>query len=50
MYIGLNDLVKVRIKTSKPIPFDSYKKIRDNGASILIDETSYATVAACMIE
>lgn len=49
-YVGLNDLVKVRIKTSKPIPFDSYKKIRDNGASILIDETSYATVAACMIE
>ncbi|WP_185859676.1 sulfate adenylyltransferase subunit 1 [Blattabacterium cuenoti] len=48
--VGLNDLVKVRIKTSKPIPFDSYKKIRDNGASILIDETSYATVAACMIE
>ncbi|WP_185862488.1 sulfate adenylyltransferase subunit 1 [Blattabacterium cuenoti] len=48
--VGLNDLVKVRIKTSKPIPFDSYKKIRDNGASILIDETSYATIAACMIE
>ncbi|WP_185881697.1 sulfate adenylyltransferase subunit 1 [Blattabacterium cuenoti] len=48
--VGLNDLVKVRIKTSKPIPFDSYKKIRDNGASILIDEMSYATIAACMIE
>ncbi|WP_185852562.1 sulfate adenylyltransferase subunit 1 [Blattabacterium cuenoti] len=48
--VGLNDLVKVRIKTSKPIPFDSYKKIKDNGASILIDEISYATVATCMIE
>ncbi|AER40641.1 MAG: 50S ribosome-binding GTPase [Flavobacteriales bacterium] len=47
---GLNDLVKVRIHTSKPIPHDPYRKIKENGASILIDEISYSTVAACMIQ
>ncbi|AWU43708.1 sulfate adenylyltransferase [Blattabacterium sp. (Cryptocercus kyebangensis)] len=46
----LNDLVKVRIKTSNPIPHDPYKKIKENGCSILIDEISYSTVAACMIQ
>jgi sulfate adenylyltransferase subunit 1 len=46
---GLNDIVKVTIKTASPVPFESYAKIRSNGGGILIDETSNATVAACMI-
>ena len=46
----LNDIVKVIIKTAAPIPFDSYKKLRDNGGAILIDETSNVTVGACMIQ
>ncbi|WP_185864752.1 sulfate adenylyltransferase subunit 1 [Blattabacterium cuenoti] len=48
--IQLNDLVKAKIRTSIPIPYDSYNKIRDNGASILIDDTNYSTVASCMIQ
>ena len=47
---GLNDIVKVIIKTATAIPFDSYKKLRVNGGAILIDETSNVTVAACMIQ
>lgn len=46
----LNDIVKVKIKTASPIPFDSYKKLRVNGGAILIDETSNVTVGACMIQ
>ncbi len=46
----LNDIVKVTIKTAAPIAFDSYKKLRENGGAILIDETSNVTVGACMIQ
>ena len=47
---NLNDIVKVKIKTASPIPFDSYKNLRVNGGAILIDETSNVTVGACMIQ
>ena len=47
---ALNDIVKVKIKTASPIPFDSYRKLRVNGGAILIDETSNVTVGACMIQ
>lgn len=46
----LNDIIKVKIKTASPIPFDSYKNLRVNGGAILIDETSNVTVGACMIQ
>lgn len=46
----LNDIIKVTIKTASPIAFDPYKKLRQNGGAILIDETSCVTVGACMIQ
>lgn len=46
----LNDIIKVTIKTASPVAFDSYKKLRENGGAILIDETSCVTVGACMIQ
>ncbi|MGI8580879.1 MAG: sulfate adenylyltransferase subunit 1 [Chitinophagaceae bacterium] len=46
----LNDIIKATIKTASPIAFDSYKKLRQNGGAILIDETSCVTVGACMIQ
>jgi sulfate adenylyltransferase subunit 1 len=46
----LNDIIKVTIKVSGPIPYDPYKSIRSAGAGILIDETSNVTVGACMIQ
>jgi len=48
--VQLNDVVKATIKTASPIAFDSYKQLRTNGGAILIDETSYVTVGACMIQ
>jgi sulfate adenylyltransferase subunit 1 len=47
---GLNDIIKVTLKTASPIAFDSYKQSRQNGGAILIDETSCVTVGACMIQ
>jgi sulfate adenylyltransferase subunit 1 len=47
---GLNDVIKVKIKTASPIPYDSYNDLRENGGAILIDETSHVTVGACMIQ
>jgi sulfate adenylyltransferase subunit 1 len=46
----LNDIIKATIKTSSPVAFDPYKKLRANGGAILIDETSCVTVGACMIQ
>ncbi len=46
----LNDIIKATVKTSSPVSFDSYKKLRQNGGAILIDETSCVTVGACMIQ
>lgn len=45
----LNDLAKVKIKTQKPILFDSYYENHLTGSFILIDELSNQTVAAGMI-
>jgi sulfate adenylyltransferase subunit 1 len=48
--VKLNEIVRASIKTAAPIVFDSYKKNRSNGAAILIDETSNATVAAVLFQ
>ncbi len=48
--IQLNDVCKVTIKTAAPMVVDSYAKLRTNGGAILIDETSYVTVGACIIQ
>ena len=48
--VDLNDVIRATIKTASPLPYDSYKELRENGGAILIDETSYVTVAACMIQ
>jgi sulfate adenylyltransferase subunit 1 len=47
--VALNDVVKAVIKTSEPLAFDSYAELPTNGSAILIDQTSYVTVGACMI-
>lgn len=47
--IKMNDIIKVEIKTSKPLLVDSYKSNKGTGAFILIDEFTKETVAAGMI-
>jgi sulfate adenylyltransferase subunit 1 len=46
----LNDVIRVTMKTSEPIALDSYDKLPANGGAILIDQTSYVTVGACMLQ
>jgi sulfate adenylyltransferase subunit 1 len=48
--VELNDIIRATIKTASPLPYDSYKELRENGGAVLIDETSFVTVAACMIQ
>ena len=47
--IGLNDIARVYIKTTKPLFFDSYRRNRNTGSLILVDEATNETVAAGMI-
>lgn len=46
---GMNDIVKVHLRTTKPIINDPYRRNRQTGSIILVDETTNETVAAGMI-
>ncbi|GHN01767.1 sulfate adenylyltransferase subunit 1 [Cytophagales bacterium WSM2-2] len=48
--VGLNDIVQVKIRTASPVAVDKYNVCKTTGSGILIDETSHATVAACLIQ
>jgi len=47
--MALNDIGRVRLRTSAPLVFDRYASNRRTGSFILIDESSNATVGAGMI-
>ena len=47
--VKMNDIAEIRIKTSRPLFYDSYKKNNITGSLILIDEGTNETVAAGMI-
>ena len=47
--IGMNDIGRIQIRTTKPVLFDSYKQNRTTGSLILIDEFTKETVGAGMI-
>jgi sulfate adenylyltransferase subunit 1 len=47
---GLNDIVKVTLRTASPLPFDAYTDLPASGGAILIDETSNVTVGACLLQ
>ena len=47
--LALNDIGRVRLRTSSPLVFDPYTSNRRTGSFILIDETNSGTVAAGMI-
>ncbi|MDH3754319.1 MAG: sulfate adenylyltransferase subunit CysN [Acidimicrobiia bacterium] len=47
--LGLNEIGRVMLRTTQPLLYDEYRRNRDTGSFILIDETSGATVAAGMI-
>jgi sulfate adenylyltransferase subunit 1 len=47
---SLNDVVRAIARTAQPIIIDKYAESRSNGAAILIDETSFVTVGACIFQ
>ncbi|MCF6279452.1 MAG: GTP-binding protein [Flavobacteriaceae bacterium] len=47
--LGMNDICKVKIRTTKPLMVDSYRENRVTGSIILVDDTTNETVAAGMI-
>jgi sulfate adenylyltransferase subunit 1 len=46
---GLNDMVKIRLRSATPIAVDAFALIKSTGCGILIDERTCNTVGACMI-
>jgi sulfate adenylyltransferase subunit 1 len=47
--VNMNDIAEIRIKTSKPLFYDPYRKNNITGSLILIDEGTNETMAAGMI-
>lgn len=47
--IGLNDIGRIRIRTTKPLFYDSYSRNRSTGSLIIVDEFTNNTVGAGMI-
>ncbi|QLE02348.1 sulfate adenylyltransferase subunit CysN [Galbibacter sp. BG1] len=47
--MGMNDICKVKLRTTKPLLFDSYRENRNTGSLILVDPATNQTVAAGMI-
>ena len=49
LMLNLNDIGRIKVRTSAPLIADSYKSNRITGSFVLIDELTNATVAAGMI-
>jgi sulfate adenylyltransferase subunit 1 len=47
--IGLNDIGRIKIRTTEPLFYDPYKRNRTTGSIIIIDEYTNETVGAGMI-
>lgn len=47
--IGLNDIGRVKIRTSQPLYVDPYTKNKGTGSLIIIDESTNNTIAAGMV-
>jgi bifunctional enzyme CysN/CysC len=47
--LSLNEIGRIRLRTQRPLLFDAYRRNRDTGSFILIDDKTNNTVAAGMI-
>ncbi len=47
--VGLNEIARIRLRTTQPFFYDSYKNNRNTGSVILVEEGTNETVAAGMI-
>jgi len=48
--IGLNEIARLKLRTTQPLFFDPYSRNRNTGSLILIDEATNETVGAGMIQ
>jgi sulfate adenylyltransferase large subunit len=47
--LGLNDIGRVRLRTTTPIVYDEYSRNRTTGSFIIVDEATNSTVGAGML-
>lgn len=47
--VKLNDIARIKLRTASPVIFDTYRRNRNTGSFILVDEMTNQTVAAGMI-
>jgi bifunctional enzyme CysN/CysC len=47
--LALNDIGRVRLRTTQPLLCDEYKRNRSTGGFVLIDEATNRTVGAGMV-
>jgi bifunctional enzyme CysN/CysC len=47
--LALNEIGRVRLRTTQPLFYDEYRRNRETGSFILVDESTNATVGAGMI-
>jgi len=47
--LDLNEIGRVRLRVQRPLLFDEYRRNRETGSFILIDENTNNTVGAGMI-
>ena len=47
--LGLNDIGRIRLRTTQPLFLDEYRRNRTTGGFILVDETTNATAGAGMV-
>ncbi len=47
--LSLNEIGRVTLRTTAPLFFDEYRKNRETGSFILVDEGTNATVGAGII-
>jgi len=48
-HLGLNDIGRLRLRTTQPLLCDEYRRNRTTGSFVLIDETTNHTVGAGMV-
>ncbi len=47
--LNMNDIARIKIRTTRPLMIDKYRANRITGSFVLIDDTTHETVAAGMI-
>ena len=48
-HLSLNEIGRIRLRTTQPLFFDEYRRNRETGSFVLVDESTNATVGAGMI-